>query len=591
MYTNCDINWCAIGVSKIYYDSCCNTTEGEEAFVRSHTLEMKRILTLMLDVHRLDNYSPLLINIQRGLSTAQANTNYFDALTRYVENERYPEVPNFTYIILICFSVLHFIVLVVCFVNFIWPIFNYSSTERSKKFWLAKLIPIAVQGAGRFRPVPLILINSGILMALSQVVESMLSIIYIYLTYFSAQSVEFAERTSTRPWACAITQFQFYSCWFMAWTSLYTRIYARNPYIDRLGNHRRTACIMFHPLLLNIFFCIIPILVTVASGLMIHALVIDSKDLFKVWSSMNKVLENGSLDWDSLYNATTSVSASDEFRLSLDLKTTVLRGTIAGMDVAQSLRNNIARDRQESLLWTVVFIGTCSLYMFSYCMLLLLISSGIKRFKRPVQIGLISTRINNSNTNAAYDPDTHEERRIASSTESQINDYAEQTSMIKGFVYLAVHGAAMILAMLCTIGCRITLAIKARELNWHAEWRAIGSWLTLVSGTFAALAITFQCVRRPCPILRIKRCYSDPSRRSSFLRVLFREIDKLRTIQDFEIFIPFNPETTQANSGFSCPAPQDQAVRLESEDGRLTVSNPAIVPDKVAETHGLEVNH
>ncbi|POW15606.1 hypothetical protein PSHT_06989 [Puccinia striiformis] len=556
-------------------------------FVRSHTLEMKRILTLMLDVHRLDNYSPLLINIQRGLSTAQANTNYFDALTRYVENERYPEVPNFTYIILICFSVLHFIVLVVCFVNFIWPIFNYSSTERSKKFWLAKLIPIAVQGAGSFRPVPLILINSGILMALSQVVESMLSIIYIYLTYFSAQSVEFAERTSTRPWACAITQFQFYSCWFMAWTSLYTRyIQAIPPSADSIISSALTYehFIVHHvpPLLLNIFFCIIPILVTVASGLMIHALVINSKDLFKVWSSMNKVLENGSLDWDSLYNATTSVSASDEFRLSLDLKTTVLRGTIAGMDVAQSLRNNIARDRQESLLWTVVFIGTCSLYMFSYCMLLLLISSGIKRFKRPVQIGLISTRINNSNTNAAYDPDTHEERRIASSTESQINDYAEQTSMIKGFVYLAVHGAAMILAMLCTIGCRITLAIKAR-----AQLACGVARNRLLVDT----PITFQCVRRPCPILRIKRCYSDPSRRSSFLRVLFREIDKLRTIQDFEIFIPFNPETTQANSGFSCPAPQDQAVRLESEDGRLTVSNPAIVPDKVAETHGLEVNH
>ncbi|WAQ93105.1 hypothetical protein PtA15_18A162 [Puccinia triticina] len=431
----CDIGMCVIGVSKTTYDSCCNTPQGQDAFIRSHMLESLRLLRVLHNNYRFKDQSPLLRSVSGLLSNAPTDSNYFKLLINYIRDERFPPVSSSTYIILICFAVLHVIILVSCFVTFIWPVFHYSSNQRSKKFWLVKLIAIGGHGQGDFHSVPLILFNSGALVAFSQVTESCLSIVYIFLTYFASQSVEFAENTSTRPWACAIALFQFYSCWFMAWTLLYTRICARNPYIDPIGNKKRSRRV-FHPLSLNAFFCSIPVIVTVVSGIMIYELANSSSNLSTEWNSLNGILKAGSFAWESLHNSATSVSPSDALRFQMNITTDNLKSFVEGIEVSLRLKDNVFMDQLESLLWVIALSGTCLVYLFSYWTLLRLISGGIHKFKRRVEIGLISTRMNNSGTSIARTPaqvDVHEPLTSTTSLGSKIEVSPEQASIRRGF--------------------------------------------------------------------------------------------------------------------------------------------------------------
>lgn len=334
-------------------------------------------------------------------------------------------------------------------------------------------------------------------MALSQVMESLLSQVYIYLVFFTSRSVQFAERTAVRPWVCAIAVFQFYSCWFMAWTSITTRLYARNPYVD--GNQRKKKMLytLFHPMFLNAFFCTIPALVTSGSAYMFCDLMTTFYSQYDRMKVVEASLRKGSIAWTRA-NATSKHNSAQAALESVPQIARAFGDSLtAGLQLGESIRSSISADRRESYFWVGVLAMTCLIYILSFWMLLVLISSGINRRKQ-VQIGLVSISRNNpslSQARSGSESRVQDTNRLAPSTASSLRRSPEQRAIIRGYRYFAFHGTLMILSMLCTIVVRIILGIKAEQLNWEADWRARGSWLTLVSGAFAALATTFQCVR------------------------------------------------------------------------------------------------
>ncbi|KAI8448739.1 hypothetical protein BY996DRAFT_367537 [Phakopsora pachyrhizi] len=140
------------------------------------------------------------------------------------------------------------------------------------------------------------------------------------------------------------------------------------------------------------------------------------------------------------------------------------------------------RIRIDDFFWAGVMILTCILYTFAVLGLLRSIADEISCKKSKVTIGLVRVR-------PGEDIDqVHWPNRVDA-------DGNSQTSLRRGFNYLALHSFAVILSIICVFVVEILLGVKAEEWLWGGpnHWPA-GNWLILVSGTFSAIASCFQCI-------------------------------------------------------------------------------------------------
>ncbi|PLW12845.1 hypothetical protein PCANC_19199 [Puccinia coronata f. sp. avenae] len=465
--------------------------------------------------------SPLIALFDRIISEGPSSSSkFFRTLIQVIRQTRFPPVPTSTYVLLIFFSVLNFLVLVVLLVTLIWPMFHYTSTQRLQRCWLFKLHPIKGPDGNQFGSTRLILVNSAVLTAISQIIQSSLTQVYIYLNYFASQSTDFADNVPLTPWACGITLFQFYSCWFLAWNSLYISMLTRNPYLDPLGKIRKKTYILFHPVILNTFFIILPVLVTMGSSFMVYELTTASHHLSRRWQVLNGILKAGTHCEDALYTNDTGLSASETAIFQRDFITSIVAFWRQGLQVAKILDDNIRKDRVESLTWVIVMSVTCCIYTYSYWVLVGLISSGIRKCNKRVEIGLVSASVpSRSSGHHCQLSGSPVPTNRGDPAAQVLADSIEQGNIVRGFRHFALYGLVMILAMLSTITVRLIFVIKAPERLWYASWRSIGCWLTLISSAFLGLANTFQCIR---------------------------------TIMDFEIIIPTprSPISNRQNSAF-----------------------------------------
>ncbi|KAI8443811.1 hypothetical protein BY996DRAFT_6420862 [Phakopsora pachyrhizi] len=293
-------------------------------------------------------------------------------------------------------------------------------------------------------------------MAYSQLFESLLSEIYVFLNFFAARSHSLVLKIPFRALNVAVTLFQFYAAWAMAWTSICTRVYSKRSYASQV---QFWPYKFFRPLVINFFFCSVSIFVTISTPILIYILVDAFHHERSEFDLMLDTLRQGAGVWQTL-------SASlDSEGVVFAIGSIFAESLKRGHNWTAALLEHASRAKWVSIVWAIMF--------FVALMLLRIIGAEIKGNPPTVEIGVVS----------------------ADHNDSQITDHYNQMKLKRGFYYLAVHSSLMILSLMFNIITRIILAVKSFEALVNTTWAIAFSWLILVSGLFSAIATTFQCWR------------------------------------------------------------------------------------------------
>ncbi|MBW0476826.1 hypothetical protein O181_016541 [Austropuccinia psidii MF-1] len=424
----------------------------------------------------------ILHAIQQTLAQASPTSNPFAQIIPLLQAVRFPPASTSTFVFLIALSVLHLVLTFLCLIVLIWPICNPKGNQRLKHLWLYKLIRLSDANGQPVTSTRLVLLNSGAIVAINQLIASTLSQVYIYLTYFSLKCADSPLRDQLDSWACAITLLQFYSCWSMIWSSVCTRVCNRSEYADRLMQ-KKPRFNFFHPISLNIFLFLAPTLVTAFAILMMVALANAASHERTEWLKLKNDLQavaNAWADLNSTYFQFTSTNSLASLQNTfLDAMKTNLSRSISHI---QAMRDLFHWKKFESFSWVVILSITCCLYLIAVGQVLGMISPEIQPCNPMVQIDMVSIRSTGTSNPIALN-------------RSSFYNKAFQVAIVRGFRYLVSYTFVMILSLLCTVAAYVVLGIKAKELVWDPSWRSKVTWLILISEAFAAMAMTFQCWR------------------------------------------------------------------------------------------------
>ncbi|KAG0141205.1 hypothetical protein CROQUDRAFT_664170 [Cronartium quercuum f. sp. fusiforme G11] len=407
---------------------------------------------------------------------------------------RFPIVSSQTYLVLILFSIFHLLISLICILivlRLTWP----NSIKQKVKFsWIFKKVYVEDENGDQVETTPLILPNSGLLMAFFQFLASLVAQIQIYFTFFSFKSYKFASKFSLPVWLYISWLFAFYAFWVMTWASVYTRLYTQSAYAEAL---RSAPFYIFRPIVLNSFFVLIAVLVTFTDLFLISWNLVCFRQEKNYWADLLESMSVAAVGWDNL-NSTTDASAALRGGLNTNNRTIIdslslLKGQVQdtmvkGYRVLAIDIQLIHRSRVIAFIWALILLFTCMIYAGVMKSLISLIDSASAkkgRRKPKVQVGLIRR---------PFPSQTCFDHPILDETEERsFVDTVEEASVLqRGLHYLICHSLVMILAILYATAICIIMGVKAEEMILNSYWRGLGSWLSLVGGIFMAIAMAFQ---------------------------------------------------------------------------------------------------
>ncbi|EGG05930.1 uncharacterized protein MELLADRAFT_74930 [Melampsora larici-populina 98AG31] len=139
----------------------------------------------------------------------------------------------------------------------------------------------------------------------------------------------------------------------------------------------------------------------------------------------------------------------------------------------------IRRSQVMAFAWGVFLLITLMIYAAATWSLISLIKSAdvepVRR-KRKMQVGLLARRRNVYTEDNGTIPLHKEEARL----------------LRRGLRYLTLHSLTMTLAILYSTVVCFLMGTHAKAIVLTAHWRGLGSWLSLASGIFIAIAMSFQ---------------------------------------------------------------------------------------------------
>ncbi|KAH9820619.1 hypothetical protein DFH28DRAFT_1093026 [Melampsora americana] len=430
------------------------------------------------------SYLPAMPTLKSVLRAIPENVNPFEYGQEVINTLRFPKVPRATFGVLILFASIHFLTAIVCLVILLRFIFPKSASQKAKYGWLFRKIYVEDADGYPVETRALILPNSGPLMACFQLLASCVAQAEIWLTLAAFKSYDAAPKYSLLLWLYISWLLAYYGFWVTAWASVYTRLYTQATYAEAL----KTAPFYIKPLFLNCFFIGVPFWVTIAQvGLLSWHISSFCRER-DIWNDLVNSLKEAATLWNTLNkatNAATSILSDGLFknvhtdRIATALVEQTRTVTRMAADVAINDHELIKRSQVMAFAWGVFLMTTLLIYSVATWSLITLIKSADSepvRRKRKLQIGLLGRR------KEVY----NEESRATSA------DAEEARSLRRGLRYLTWHSLAMLTAILySTIVCFI-MGAHAKAIVVTAHWRGLGSWLSLASGIFIAMAMSFQ---------------------------------------------------------------------------------------------------
>lgn len=437
-----------------------------------------------MDRDTMSQYLPSTPTLRSVLAAIPASVNPFEWGQEIINKFRFPRVPPATFSVLIVFAIIHFLTAIVCLVILLRFIFPKSAIQKAKYGWLFRRIYVEDGDGYPVETTALILPNSGPLMACFQLLASCVAQAEIGLTLAAFKSYDMAPKFSLLLWLYVSWLLAYYGFWVTAWASVYTRLYTQEAYAEAL----KTASFYIKPLFLNCVFLGIPALVTLTHvGLLSWHIscFVRERD---IWSDLINSLKEAAKLWNTLNKSTNAATSilSDALFKNVNGDRTAMALVAQTRDVARmaaAVEKNdhrlICSSQVMAFAWGVFLMITLLIYAAATWSLISLIKSAdtepIRR-KRKMQVGLLRRRRNAYSEGSGAIPVDNEEASM----------------LRRGLRYLTLHSFTMIAAIsYSTVVCFI-MGGHAKDIVVNAHWRGLGSWLSLASGIFIAMAMSFQ---------------------------------------------------------------------------------------------------
>ncbi|EGG07293.1 uncharacterized protein MELLADRAFT_71676 [Melampsora larici-populina 98AG31] len=372
------------------------------------------------------------------------SSNIFRASRELLQTTRYPPVAPSTYHILIAFAVVHSCIMWVCGVVIVVPI-AFSRVKRGKYLWIFRK---AYAGKGQ---TPFHVPNSVLAVAFTQLISSLLCLVYSCLYYVSFASPKVASRVYLYAWVQLMWLFGFYGYWITGWSGLCTILCSPVTQIPR-----PLRKLVNRPNAVNAFHTLVPIFVSVCTFAWIVLLVFAYHRESERYNHLDASLNVAAIQLENRRR----VDPAAMYEMALQF-------IISDGQLTRIVRWN-------SYFWAMLGFLTLFPFIMSGWSLIGLLrnsTSSVRQMMQPA--GGLKT------------------------ADSEGLFYAEKIAkeLRRGYVYVTCHFSAMLLSMVYSIVICVLLGVKADKVVLESRWRSLGSWLYLLCGVIVAGAMLLQSWR------------------------------------------------------------------------------------------------
>ncbi|WAR61361.1 hypothetical protein PtB15_12B46 [Puccinia triticina] len=202
-----------------------------------------------------------------------------------------PRLPQSAVILVAVFLIFHILLAAFNLVILLLPYIGKAKRPQ----WIFKKLYIYARSGEKLYSTPLYLVNTGVLMSVSQLLSSVTTQAYIWMQIKMNSSEHYSLHSQFFP-ALGL-MFIFNTCSYWSMTHCFLALYYSNK---NFTDKSKRMSWLRSPLSINIFFAIFPISVTVSTIVVVTRMSMVYRDLQVQTKSLRATLSQGSLIWKKL---------------------------------------------------------------------------------------------------------------------------------------------------------------------------------------------------------------------------------------------------------------------------------------------------
>ncbi|OAV87623.1 hypothetical protein PTTG_12405 [Puccinia triticina 1-1 BBBD Race 1] len=408
-----------------------------------------------------------------GLSAGADPFAYISQLT----TRRFtPRLPQSAVILVAVFLIFH--ILLAAF-NLVILLLPYIGKAKRPQWIFKKLYIYARSGEKRLFGTPLYLVNTGVLMSVSQLLSSVTTQAYIWMQIKMNSSEHYSLHSQFFP-ALGL-MFIFNTCSYWSMTHCFLALYYSNK---NFTDKSKRMSWLRSPLSINIFFAIFPISVTVSTIVVVTRMSMVYRDLQVQTKSLRATLSQGSLIWKKLKlpdHSDEKANLSSQLTKVQDQLDALLEQT--GTLVPKLL------DRFNSVRSIMLFFipATSLVFVLSFWKL-------AQRYKLKCNVPIDPTSSTDfSDSWNANKSCKHLSVRSNISRTSQT--FFQTLRSDPQFLRLTLRAFATLLGMLTGMVFWFLAIFKLSDMMIDPYWHGVATWLPTVSGSWTAIPVAWQSWR------------------------------------------------------------------------------------------------
>jgi len=406
-----------------------------------------------------------------------ATTNPFsdDNISQLTSRRFTPRLTRTTISILLVFLVFH---ILLCVLSLIILFISYAGKSQRSYKWLLKKRYIYAYSGQKIYSTPLYYVNAGVLMSVSQLMSSITTQAYIWMQIRMHLSEDYALQCQFFPPLALMFVFNIYSYWSIAHCFLILSYSNEIPMPKS-----KVSCWIQSPLLINTFFVIYPIVVTVTTIVVATRMSLLYHDLQIQIRALRATLHQGSLLWNR--QQTNSTSQNDKASLPSQL--------IQMQDRMESLLRQTDTILAKLLhrfnsvrLMELVFIPTTGLvFVVSFWRL-------ADKYKRQGWAPDSSATSSEAPKYWGGRKDNPEQFCVPSESN---RTFFERLRSDQQFLRLILRAVATLLAIISGMLTGLLSIFKLNDTAMDSYWHGIATWLPAISGSWTALPMGWHLWR------------------------------------------------------------------------------------------------
>ncbi|CAH7685652.1 expressed protein [Phakopsora pachyrhizi] len=356
--------------------------------------------------------------------------------------------------------------------------------------WVFKKLYITDSEGQKVSSTPLYLPNSGMTMAISQFIASISTQVYVWALHRAFQSPNHIDKAQMITCIGFMYTFEFFAYWIMSWSLVYTRLCSETNYIAKLKAHSLCA---IPPLFYNIFFISFPVIIAICHLYITYSVVTTLILHSKTWLGFVNALHSGSLIWEQFNTSQRQKSHADMLSKILDVNQRIEN---LGLEIVIISSHMISKFKFAWIFWASVMFVTFMILASSLSRLFFSIRTKI--FNRGASItenSTVSINLTPLSRSKLSAGGTSDKNYSNIEVEVQGTRNHRSSALKKRLNHLSIRGGVMLFSILLTIANVIIGATQAEKMATKVPLKSLMDWLPLISGSAAALPITFQCWR------------------------------------------------------------------------------------------------